>query len=70
LARQQRMLYAADTMGRGSQWHPAEPVAHNVGLQQVGLKALQMGGGIHCNLMHHKQSSRDACFTPSGDPNV
>lgn len=43
LARQQRMLYAADTMGRGSQWHPAEPVAHNVGLQQVGLKALQMG---------------------------
>lgn len=39
------MLYAADTMGRGSQWHPAEPVAHNVGLQQVGLKALQMGGG-------------------------
>ncbi len=45
LARQHRMLYAADTMGRGSQWHPAEPVAHNVGLQQVGLKALQMGGG-------------------------
>ncbi len=45
LARQHRMLYAADTMGRGSQWHPAEPVAHNVGLQQVGLKALQIRGG-------------------------
>lgn len=66
LARQQRMLYAADTMGRGSQWHPAEPVAHNVGLQQVGLKALQMGRGDPLQ----SEASQESCFAPSGDPNV
>ncbi len=36
LARQHRMLYAADTMGRWSQWHPAEPVAHNSGITASG----------------------------------
>lgn len=41
LARQQRTLYTADTIERGSQWRPAEPVAHNGGLQRVGQ--------IHCN---------------------
>lgn len=38
LARQQRPLYSAHTMRRGSQWRHAETLPHHAGLQQMRLK--------------------------------